>query len=92
MSVRTSARQSPILFAGVLLFGAWVVLTAVRVFDAIPSIWTGGGDVGHTWLGGLVGLLVMVTIVGLLVALYGALSASSPTPDTFPPGGRRTER
>lgn len=93
MSLRTAARQSPILLAGVLLFTAWVALTVFRVFDAIPSIWSGGGgSVGQTWLGGLVGLLVMLVVVGLLVALYGELSEPSPTPETFPPGDRRTER
>ncbi|WP_137286892.1 hypothetical protein [Halorussus salinisoli] len=92
MSLRNAGRQAPILLAGVLLFGAWVAVNLFRVLDAIPSIWAeSGGAIGQTWLSGLVGLLVMLAIVGLLVALYGALSESSPTPDTFPPerGGVR---
>ncbi|NHN58702.1 MULTISPECIES: hypothetical protein [Halorussus] len=94
MSLRTAGRQSPVLLAAVLLFGAWVGVNLFRVFDAIPSFWTGGGEVGQTWLGGLVGLLVMLVAVGLLITLYSALSESSPAPDTFPPreGGARTER
>jgi hypothetical protein len=89
MSLRNAGSRSPLLLAGVLLFGAWVALNLFRVFEAIPSLWTGGsaeGTVGSTWLGGLVGLLVMLVVVGLLVALYGAISESSPAPETFPPG------
>jgi hypothetical protein len=94
MSMRTAARQSPLLLAAVLLFTGWVVLTAFRVFDAVPAIWTGSAEVGQTWLGGLVGLLVLLVVVGLLVALYGELAESSPVPETFPPGttGPRSER
>ena len=94
MSLRTAGRQSPVLLAGVLLFGAWVGVNLFRVFDAIPSFWSGGGDIGQTWLGGLVGLLVMLVVLGLLFTLYGALSESSPSPDAFPPreSGTRTER
>ncbi|NEU56991.1 hypothetical protein [Halorussus sp. MSC15.2] len=92
MSLRTAGRQAPLLLIGVLLFGAWVAMNVFRVFEAIPSFWSGGGGtVGPTWVGGLVGLLVMLGLIGLLAALYGALSESSPTPDTFPPerGGVR---
>ena len=94
MSLRTAGRQSPVLLAGVLLFGAWVGVNLFRVFDAVPSFWSGEGGVGQTWLAGLVGLLVMLIVVGLLITLYGALSESSPAPDAFPPSerGTRTER
>ncbi|UPV73760.1 hypothetical protein M0R89_14585 [Halorussus limi] len=85
MSLRTAAKRAPILLAGVVLFGAWVALNLFRVFDAIPSLWTGGTGVGQTLLGGLVGLLVMLTVVVLLVGLYSAISESSPAPESFPP-------
>lgn len=95
MSVRTAGRQSPILLAGVLLFGAWVAVSVFRVYDVMPSIWNEWGGVGQTAFSGLVGLLVMLGIVGLLFVLYGALSESEPVPDRFPPersGSARSER
>lgn len=91
MSVRTAGKLSPIILAGVLLFGAWVAVNVFRVFDTIPSIWGGDGveavgeAIGQTAFSGVVGLLVMVAVLGLLVALYGALSETGPTPDRFPP-------
>lgn len=84
MSLRNAGRQSPILLTAVLLFSAWVAVNVFRVFDTIPSIWTEGGGVGQTWFSGLIGLVVMLSVVGLLIALYGALSESEPIPDAFP--------
>lgn len=98
MSLRNAGRQSPILLAAVLLFGAWVALSVLRVYDTMESIW-GGGDpnlvgnaVGQLPLSGVIGLLVMLAILGLLVGLYSALSESDPLPDRFPPERRETMR
>ena len=98
MSIRNAGRQSPILLAGVLLFGAWVALTVFRVYDVMESIWAIGSfekefrgvefvgeAIGQTAFSGIVGLLVMLGVLGLLIALYGALSESEPLPDRFPP-------
>lgn len=92
MSLRNAGRQSPILLAGVLLFGAWVAVNVLRVYEAMPPIWgsgeaetTVGNYIGQVPLSGVVGLLVMLGVLGLLFALYGALSESEPLPDRFPP-------
>lgn len=91
MSLRNAGRRSPILLAGVLLFGAWVAVNVLRVYEAMPPIWGGrdvdavGGFIGQIPLSGLVGLIVMLAVLGLLFALYGALSESEPLPDRFPP-------
>lgn len=96
MSVRTAGKLSPIILAGVFLFGAWVAVNVFRVFETMSSIWASGngvgavgGAIGQTALSGIVGLLVMLAILGLLVALYSALSETGPVPDRFPP--ERTE-
>lgn len=100
MSLRTAGKLSPVILAGVLLFGAWVAMNVFRVLETMSPIWTDGGEalggaaVGQNALGGIVGLLVMVAVIGLLVALYGALSETGPVPDRFPPerGESRVER
>jgi hypothetical protein len=99
MSLRNAGRQSPILLAGILLFGAWVAVNVLRVYEAMPPIWGSGeaetivGEaIGQVPLSGLIGLLVMLAILGLLFALYGALSEPDPLPDEFPPERRETVR
>jgi hypothetical protein len=90
MSVRTAGKLSPVILAAVLLFGAWVGVNVFRVFDAMGAIWAEGGDllgtaVGQATISGIMGVLVMLAVLGLLVALYGALSETDPVPDRFPP-------
>lgn len=101
MSVRTAGKLSPLILAGVFLFGAWVAVNVFRVFETMSSIWIdaggevlGGAAVGQNAFSGIVGLLVMAVVLGLLVALYSALSETGPVPDRFPPkrGERRVER
>ncbi len=85
MSLQTAGKQSPVLLAAILLFGGWVVLSVFRIFNTIPSIWTGGDFVGQSSFSGFVGLAVLFVFLGLLIALYGALEETSPTPERFPP-------
>lgn len=85
MSLRTAGKQSPVLLAAILLFAGWVVLSVLRIFNTIPSIWSGGDFVGQSSLSGLVGLAVLFVFIGLLIALYSALEETSPMPERFPP-------
>lgn len=65
-----------------MLAAVWILLSAVQTYNSI--LW-GPGFVGTNGTAGLVGLGVMLVLLSLLMALYGELGASDPSPDTFPP-------
>lgn len=86
MSLRTGFRQSGVLTFAVLAIMAWLVLNALKVGSLVqsPLAWE-TPTVGQGALGGLVGLLVMVTFLGLLLVLFSEIGHGDPAPDTWPP-------
>lgn len=67
-----------------LLAAGWIVLTAIQVFNAMEA-GGAGGFIGQTPVGGVIGLLVMLSLLALLFVIYGEVSESEPGPQSFPP-------
>lgn len=87
MALQTALDQNPVLTVAFLLFGGWLALTALNVVSSMGPL-MGGGWIGHSGVGGLFGLIVMLVLGVLLVYLYAGLSESDPAPDSFPPERR----
>lgn len=86
MSMRTAVRQTRWVTFAVLAATAWTLLIAYEVATAFDWTQVTGRDfAGQAATSGVVGLVVMVVFVGLLVVLYGELTETEPTPDTWPP-------
>jgi len=87
MSMRTALRQTRWITFAVLATAAWTLLIAYEVATTLDWTRATGRDlVGQAATSGVIGLVVMVVFVGLLVVLYGELTETEPTPDTWPPG------
>lgn len=84
MSHQYAVRRNPLLLSFAFLFAGWLVLVGLRVIEVIP-FWTAVKTPGQGFAAGLLGLVVIVVALGLLVALYGELAESGPTPTRFPP-------
>ena len=69
----------------VLLFGGWVVIKGLEVLNTAEATFSTGATIGQTVVSGVIGLLVLVSVLGFLFVLYGELGEDDPTPETFPP-------
>jgi len=86
MGLRTSLQQSKILAFAMAAILVWLLLGLIRVATSFNWYAVGAGDfLGRNALGGIAGVVVLLVLLGVLVALYGELSESEPTPDTWPP-------
>jgi hypothetical protein len=85
MSLREALGQARLLTVAVLAGMGWVVLSAGRVLDNI-TYWN-PAEVGQTAGAGVVGLLVLATLLVLSLALFSGLGADEPAPETWPPEG-----
>ncbi|MEM4781286.1 MAG: hypothetical protein QXG03_06990 [Halalkalicoccus sp.] len=83
MALKTAIEHNPVLTIAFLLFGGWLALTTLSVASSMGAL--GGGWVGHSGVGGLFGLAVMLVLGILLVYLYAELAEADPAPETFPP-------
>lgn len=84
MALKTALEQNALLTVVFLLTGGWIALTALNVFASMGPLVLGDW-VGHSGVGGLFGLGVMLVLGVLLVYLYAELSETDPAPDGFPP-------
>jgi hypothetical protein len=67
-----------------LLVLLWAIVTAVNVVGQMQA-YASGDYVGQTFVGGAVGLLVLLGF-GIAVAYaYSEMGRSEPVPETFPP-------
>lgn len=83
MAIRKALRQSALLtFAAIVVF-LWLLYSTVSVFQVMDL--AGGTELGQTTFSGVVGIVVMLVALVLLVYFAGELSASEPTPQTWPP-------
>jgi hypothetical protein len=80
--------MSKLLVVGLLLFGGWLLLTGLEVFETMDSFSLGSQVIGQGGMSGVIGLFVMLTLAGLLLFLYSELGESDPSPDPFPPEER----
>lgn len=88
MALRDALRMSKLLVVGLLLFGGWLLLTGLEVFETMDSFSLGSQVIGQGGMSGVIGLFVMLTLAGLLLFLYSELGESDPSPDPFPPEER----
>ncbi|ELY66036.1 hypothetical protein [Natronococcus jeotgali] len=84
MGLRTAFRQNPLVFVGLLVFGAWTFLTILNVSSSMGEI-AYGDWVGQSGVVGLIGLAVLFVLGLTVVLLYGELGEPSPGPEEFPP-------
>lgn len=85
MSMRTALEQSRLLTLFVLAGMGWIVYTGAKVLGDI-NYWN-PVDVGHTAAAGLVGLVVLATVLVAGLSLFSELGHSEPAPKTWPPEG-----
>ncbi len=86
MGLRTALQQSKILAFVVAAVFVWLLLGLIRVATAFNWYAVSAGDfLGRNALGGIAGIVVLLVLLGVLIALYGELSETEPTPDTWPP-------
>ncbi|MGB9963467.1 hypothetical protein [Halobacterium sp. CBA1126] len=86
MSLRDGIDQTGWLPVGVLLVLLWAVVTAIDVAN-LTHAYSGvtGPYVGQTFVGGALGLLVLLGFGAGLVYVYGETGEREPTPESFPP-------
>lgn len=86
MGLRTGLSQARWLMFAVLLVGLWILLTGFRVATAVDwSAALGSEYVGQAAPSGVIGLLVLLSALGLLVVLYSEMTETDPAPETWPP-------
>lgn len=69
-----------------LLVLLWTIVTAIDVVGSMqPYSGLGGDAVGQTFLGGAVGLLVLLGFGVAVAYAYTEMGRSEPAPESFPP-------
>ncbi|WP_353633534.1 hypothetical protein ABSL23_09430 [Halobacterium sp. NMX12-1] len=86
MSLRDAIDQTGWLPVAVLLALLWTVVTALNVVN-LTQAYSGvtGPYVGQTFVGGALGLLVLLGFGAAVVYVYGEAGENEPTPESFPP-------
>lgn len=85
MTNRRAIRRNPLLTALTLLAVAWILLSALRLFNSMQYVQAYNGYIGHTAVSGWIGLVVLAAAVGLLLLVYSELPEDGPLPQRFPP-------
>jgi hypothetical protein len=80
--------MSKLLVFGILLFGGWLLLSGLEIFRTMDSFGLETQVIGQGGMSGVIGLLVLLTLAGLLLFLYSELGESDPSPEPFPPEER----
>lgn len=91
MTFRTALRQNPVITFALLLFGGWMLITMVHVFNTMEPVWgipeTLGSTtyVGQVAISGVVGLFVLAALLVVVVVTFSQMFETGPTPESFPP-------
>lgn len=83
MALRTALQQSRIVTFGVLAAVVWVLLAVFQVYGRLGPLSADG--VGQTPAAGVVGLVVLGSLLVMLVVLYSELTEETPAPEPWPP-------
>jgi hypothetical protein len=86
MALRNAIGRLGWIPIAVLLVLLWTIVTAISVTGMMHS-YAGldGGFVGQTFLGGAVGLLVLLGFGTAVAYLYDEMGEDEPAPEPFPP-------
>ncbi|MFB6270074.1 MAG: hypothetical protein ABEH83_09030 [Halobacterium sp.] len=86
MGLRTAIDQLGWLPIAGLLVLLWTIVTAISVTGMMqPYAGLGTEYVGQTFIGGAVGLLVLLGFGALVAYAYTEMGEAEPAPDSFPP-------
>lgn len=87
METRETLRRFPVFVLFVIALGLWLFLGGLRVLSLLDWSAAYDGFVGQTVRSGWIGLLVILTALGLVVVFYSELSSDRTTFQRFPPDG-----
>lgn len=86
MGLRSAVDQTGALPVVALLVLLWTVVTGISVANTMQSYaGLGGNYVGQTFVGGAVGLLVLLGFAAATAFVYGEFGERAPVPESFPP-------
>ncbi|MFT4922992.1 MAG: hypothetical protein ACI8XM_002213 [Haloarculaceae archaeon] len=86
MTLRTALSNARVVTFAVLAGGIWLVLTVIDVASRFDWGAISTTDfIGQTAVGGIIGLVIMVSVLGLLVYLFGEIGETEPAPSSWPP-------
>ncbi|MCG1002665.1 MULTISPECIES: hypothetical protein [Halobacterium] len=86
MSLRDAIDQTGWLPVAALLVLLWTIVTGIEVVN-LAEAYSGvtGPYVGQTFVGGALGLLVLLGFAAAVVYVYDEAGESEPAPESFPP-------
>lgn len=86
MSMRSAVGQMGWIPVAGLLVLLWAIVTAVNLVGTMQSYaGLGGAYVGQTFVGGAMGLLVLLGFAAAVMFVYGEMGEDGPAPESFPP-------
>jgi len=86
MSLRDSIGQMGWLPVAALLVLLWTIVTAINVTNIMDAYAGASGPfTGQAFVGGAVGVLVLLGFALSVAYVYGEMGETEPAPESFPP-------